>query len=500
MTSPAPSRCLPACPGAAGRGAARPAPNRPSRQDPTPAASRRGPGPLRRLVVALLLGAAAFTTTHAGFASEPGNPPAPSRNDPSAMDSLAHAYVRLVLEAGTHDANLVDAYYGPAELRSEAEKSPRSLAALTAEADRILAALPAAAPAASAPEIARLRHHYLLAQTKAVRARLAFLAGTRMSFDEESRALYDAVAPHRDEASFAAAIERLAAALPADTAGAPFPDRLERFRRDFTIPPDRLAAVFEAAIAACRARTAAHLELPAGESFTIAYVTDKPWSAYNWYQGNYRSLIEVNTSLPVLIDRALDLACHEGYPGHHAYNVLLERHLVRERGWPEFAVYPLFSPQSLIAEGTANFGIEVAFPGPERLAFERDVLFPLAGLDPARAEEFDRVRQLLDELSYAGNEAARRYLDGAIDAATATDWLVRFAAMSPERARQRVRFFDTYRSYVINYNLGQDLVRRYVEALGGTADRPERRWEIFRELLSSPRLPSGLDVPATEKP
>ena len=61
---------------------------------------------------------------------------------------------------------------------------------------------------------------------------------------------------------------------------------------------------------------------------------------------------------------------------------------MRDRGWVEFTVYPLFSPQSLIAEGTANFGIEVAFPGDERVAFEREVLFPLAGLDPARADDY----------------------------------------------------------------------------------------------------------------
>jgi hypothetical protein len=53
-------------------------------------------------------------------------------------------------------------------------------------------------------------------------------------------------------------------------------------------------------------------------------------------------------------------------------------------------------------------------------------------------------------------------------------------------------FIDQYRSYVINYNLGRDMVRRWVESRGGTADQPERRWEVFSGLLSSPRLPSGL--------
>ena len=92
-------------------------------------------------------------------------------------------------------------------------------------------------------------------------------------------------------------------------------------------------------------------------------MTDKPWSGYNWYKGRHRSVIQVNTDLPIYVDRAVDLACHEGYPGHHVYNVLLEKNLLRDRGWVEFSVYPLFSPQSLIAEGTANYGIDVAFPG-----------------------------------------------------------------------------------------------------------------------------------------
>ena len=200
----------------------------------------------------------------------------------------------------------------------------------------------------------------------------------------------------------------------------------------------------------------------------------------------------MNTDLPITIDRAIDLACHEGYPGHHVYNMLLEKHLVRDRGWVEFTVYPLFSPQSLIAEGTANFGIHVAFPGSERTTFERETLYPLAGLDPAGAERYAEVQDRVEKLSYAGNEAARRYLEGQIDAEAAAAYLERYAMMPADRAEQRVRFIDQYRSYVINYNHGQDLVRAYVEKRGGTADAPEVRWRVFGELLASPRLPSGL--------
>lgn len=407
---------------------------------------------------------------------------------PAGMDTLAERYVRLVLALGEHDPNYVDAYHGPAAWRDAAAARPMTPDSI-AEAAGTLRAAVAALDVAAAPEIVQLRRQYLLGQLHALQTRARMLEGARLSFDEEAQALYDATPPAYTEAHFQAILDRLDARLPG---AGPLIERYERFKQDFVIPPARLDTVFTAAIEEARRRTRAHVTLPPDEHFVVEYVTDKPWSGYNWYQGDAQSLIQVNTDLPIYIDRAVDLAAHEGYPGHHVYNVLLEQHLVDERGWVEFSVYPLFSPQSLIAEGSANYGIEVAFPQAERRAFERDVLFPLAGLDPARVDEYYDVEALVAELSYAGNEAARRYLNGEIDAEAAAQWLNTYALMPIERARQRVRFFDTYRSYVINYNLGQDLVRAYVEGHGGTAEDPEQRWAVFEALLSSPRLPSGL--------
>jgi hypothetical protein len=338
-------------------------------------------------------------------------------------------------------------------------------------------------------EMERLRLQYLQRQLSAMGARVRMLSGERLSFDEESKALYDAVAPTLPESHFQEILDRLEKRFPG---AGPLVERYQAFRSGFVIPPARLDTVFQTAINACRERTRQHIALPAGEQFTVEYVTKKSWSGYNWYQGGFHSLIQVNTDLPIYIDRAVDLACHEGYPGHHVYNVLLEKNLVKDRGWVEFTVYPLFSPQSLIAEGTANFGIEVAFPGQQRTDFERTVLFPAAGLDPGRAAEYYEVQGLVDELAYAGNEAARRYINRQIDAAQAAAWLERYALMEHERAVQRVKFFDQYRSYVINYNLGKDMVRRYVESRGGTGANPARRWDEFAKLISSPRLPSGL--------
>ena len=328
-----------------------------------------------------------------------------------------------------------------------------------------------------------LRRDYLPGQLQAVDARLRMLAGERFTFDEESRALYDAVAPTHDEDYFARTLSELDARLPGT---GPVPERHEAFKRDFIIPPRparRRVPGRDRRVPRAHARAPGAARATSASRSSTSRASRGP--ATTGIRAAPRSLIQVNTDLPIYIDRAIDLAAHEGYPGHHVYNALLEEHLVRGRGWVEFSVYALFSPQSLIAEGTANFGIDVAFPGPERVAFERDRAVPARRpRSGARRGVLRRRSRSTERLAYAGNEAARRYLNGEIVArgrrGVAGD--VRAAARAP-RAEQRVRFFDQYRSYVINYNLGKDLVRAYIEARGGTADHPARRWAEFGALV-----------------
>ena len=402
------------------------------------------------------------------------------------MNTLAETYVKLALAAGVHDGDYVDAYYGPPEWRTAAEAAKLPLAEVRQQVQAAGAAL-ARIDTVGFDAMERLRHASLGKQLQALAARLAIVAGEKLSFDEESRLVYDTVAPTHDAAHYDAVLAELERALPGKGTVA---ERYQAFRNQFIIPSAKLDAVFQAAIAAARERTLKHIPMPANERFTLEYVTGKSWSGYNWYQGNAHSLIQINTDLPIFIDRAVDLAAHEGYPGHHVYSSLLEQKLMRDRGWVEFSINPLFGPNAVIAEGSANYGIDVAFPGAERLAFERDVLFPLAGLDPALVDEYYRVLALTKKLSFAGNEAARRYLNGEITAVEAVAWLEKYTLMEPVRAQQRLKFTEKYRSYVITYNHGLNLVGDYIEARAGGDSA--RRWAVFTELISTPQVPSGL--------
>jgi hypothetical protein len=417
------------------------------------------------------------------FAQAPTVPP----NLPKLTGELAEQYVQLVLALGQHDPDYVDAYYGPSEWKTKAAEEKKPLDAIHEQTLDLYTEL-AQRPMPQV-DIDRLRLDSLLRQLAALEARTRMLQGGHEKFDEESRSLYDAVAPTLPESHFQEVLAKLEKKIPGS---GPLSQRYEQWRKPFIIPKDKLDTVFQLAIKECRERTLAHIKLPPNEGFKVEYVTDKPWGGYNWYKGDYQSVIQVNTDVPAYIDRAIDLAAHEGYPGHHVYNALLEKNLVHDHKFVEFTVYPLFSPQSLIAEGTANFGKEVVFNKTDRIQFEKKVLWPAAGLDPKRAEEYYAVQELTTQLSYAVNEAARKMVNGEIDGKAAADWLQKYALMDAARAEQRVKFIQRYRSYVINYNLGEDLVRKYIEKRGGTANQPDKRWKEFELLLSAPHLPSEL--------
>jgi len=292
--------------------------------------------------------------------------------------------------------------------------------------------------------------------------------------------------PRYDMSEFDAVLAELDALLPGEGSTA---DRVNAFRNKFAIPKDKLKPVFDTAIAECRIRTQKYFNLPETEKFRMEFVNDKSWSGYNYYQGNYESLIQINTDFPITIDRAVDLGCHEGYPGHHVWNLFIERELVGKRGWIEYSVNPLFGPFGPLAEGSGNFGILLAFPGDEKAKYETEVLYPIAGLDTAESETFNKVLELESKLSHATNDIARRYLDGELSKEEAVPLIQKYYLQSYEKSEQRLRFVDKYRGYVINYNIGQDIVRDYIAKAGSD---PEAQWAAFRDMLTIPLTPSDM--------
>jgi hypothetical protein len=402
-----------------------------------------------------------------------------------SLDEIAKDYVQMQLEIGEREPGYIDAYYGPPDWQAAAKAAPRSLADLAKAADE-LSRRTASIETASTDRMEQRRRAFLLAQLKAAQTRLRMLQGEKLSFADEAEGLFGVRPELKPLSAYDPVLAQIETLVPGTGA---LSDRVDAFQNRFTIPKDRLEPVFRATIDECKRRTGEHIPLPADEKFTLEFVTGKSWSGYNWYKGKATSLIQVNTDLPIRLSRAVDLGCHEGYPGHHVYNLLLERALARERGWTEFTVYPLYSPQSLIAEGTANYGIELAFPGPERLRYEAEALYPLAGLSAAAAPQYLALQDAMQALAGARFTIARDYLEGRLSREQAIELTRRYQLVSRPRAEQSIAFTDQYRSYVINYGLGLDMVRAHIEAAG---EDPDARWAKMTRILSEPTLPQDL--------
>ena len=397
----------------------------------------------------------------------------------SSIADIVEKYIVLELSMKAYDKAHIDAYSGPEKFLKIAKQRKLSLIEIFNDAEILITTL------SNHKDSNTLRVKGLVARLTALQTRIKINQKQFVSFDEEAQLLFDSTPPTIAFAEFQIYLEQIAQLLSADIKD--LNASVAKFKRQFIIPKAKLKLVFDEAIAECRRRTMQYINLPKAESFELEFVTDKSWSGYNWYQGDFHSLIQINTDLPIYIDRAVDLGCHEGYPGHHTYNVLIEKVLLQNQKWLEYSVYPLFSPQSLIAEGSANYGIKLAFPNKERLEYETTKLFPLAGLDSNLVEKYYQLERLLEQLSFVGNEVARQYLNKKIDKSQAVMLLKNYNLYSDKRAKQRVAFIDDYRSYVINYNVGQQIVKNYIET---TAKTTKDKWQKFAELLVSAKTAS----------
>jgi hypothetical protein len=406
----------------------------------------------------------------------------------TTLDDAAQDYVHLVLEIGAHEKGFVDAYFGPPEWRIDAEAHPRNISELKAEADRIQSSLSAMDTSAQ-QTMEHRRNVWLKASVASARSRLDIIEGARFRFRDEATRLFALTPELRPLESYDPVLERIEALLPGS---GPLAERVEAFRNRYVIPSNRLDAVMGAAIAECRRRTLAHIPLPANERFKMEFVTRHSWGAYNWYQGGNQSLIQVNSDLPIFVDRAVQVGCHEGYPGHHVQGIYNERQY-RERGLIEFSVAPLYGPTSALNEGGADFGVDLAFPREERIRFEATSLYPLAGLDPSTAPVYGALREALHDLSGASLTIAAMYLDGEIDRVRALELTQRYQLISRERAERSLRFTEQYRSYVINYSAGKELISAFVHHAG---QDEAAHWAAYERILSELMLPIDLTTSA----
>lgn len=354
---------------------------------------------------------------------------------------LAKRYVQLAYGIEHYFPGFIDAYSGPEDWKKVEKTSLEELS-------RLAGAL----------------HHdvdgvWLEAQVNAMRTVIDTLRGQTLPYLHEIKEVYDIEVKKVDEAQFEEAIEKLETLLPGP---GDLHSRLEALRDRFTLPSDNILELCQIIKDELRQRSQARFTLPENESFTIQLVNDKPWSGYNWYLGNYRSQVDINTDLPLRLSSLPHLLAHEGYPGHHTEHVLKDKHLVQEQQKLEHSIFLINSPESVLAEGIAETALEVVMREAEVKAMLEHLL-PLAKVK-ASTEDIQlifEVNQLLEVLGAVSGNAALLLHQEQRPADEVQAYLERYGLVTPQRARQILKFLQapTSRSYIFTYRAGRDLLK-----------------------------------------
>jgi hypothetical protein len=384
--------------------------------------------------------------------------------------TVAEGYVELGLRLGRHVDGLVDAYIGDPAVSERVEaEALREPAALVEDAGRLLDELDG-----DDQQTRWLRGQLVGLETVARK-----LAGEELAFADEVGRCYGVRPRRTPESELEATHRALDDLLPGNGSLA---DRYQHWREAQTVSADRLGAVLSDIAEELRRRTQALVGLPEGESYELELVADEPWSAYNYYEGNLRSRIAVNTDLPMATNVVTELIAHELYAGHQTEHAWKEQLLYRERGQTEAAILMIGTPESLIAEGIAGLASEMVLDDEE--AFSAAV-FARHGIS-YDAELARAVKALRRPLARAKDNAALMIHEDGVTEAEALEYQKRWALMSDRRARQSLKFLSDpiWRSYVTTYEDGYELCKSWV------AGDPAR----FKRLLTEQLTPADLSA------
>ncbi len=399
--------------------------------------------------------------------------------------TLIREYLMLGLRFDRIESGYVDAFTGDPALRQtvSAEPAPEP-AALVREAQRLIAALPHV-PRRNGFDQARA--DYLGAHLRALACAGRKFAGENVGFVDEVRDYFDVQIAKGEVETYREAHGRLDEVLGDQMPSGPLADRMQAYRTADEIPPDRLGECIEAFSSALRDRVRAEYPLPDSETIDYQVVTDKPWSGFNYYLGDYHSTVAVNADIKQLMSSLPRLVAHESYPGHHTEHCRKEAGLVNGKGQAEQTIFLVNTPQCLIAEGLADLALYVAI-GPGWGRWASDIYADLGlRFDGERAEA---VSEASAALAGVRQDAALMLHDEHRDADEVTDFLRRWLLVTDDRAQQMLRFLSSplWRAYTSTYVEGYRLLRRWLDDRPADVSLTER----FGRLLDEPLIPSAL--------
>ncbi|HEY9526178.1 MAG TPA: hypothetical protein VIR02_03790 [Anaerolineales bacterium] len=369
-----------------------------------------------------------------------------------ADQECGEQFVRLALAIDEHMPGYVDAYFGPEGWKGQAKQDGKvPLSALTDWTHQL------AADISQANDLSPQRRDYLVRHITAMQMSLRLLGGEKVSLADEVEALYDVRPAWKDEANFEEAHRLLEEALPP---GGSLKERALDWERSLEIPNEKVKELLPAIVQKLHALTNQKFDLPEGENFTVEFVSNQPWSAYNWYLGNFQSRIDFNTDLPTRIGSLPALMAHEGYPGHHTDLTIKEKFLVRNLKYHEFTLNLLNAPSAVMAEGIATTARKTILTDDELEEWLRVELLPSAGLSHIEPNRILAVSKAGDKLRGIAGNAAFMLHDQQKGEEEISQYLQEYNLSTEKEARHLISFISNplYRSYIFTYHVGYDLL------------------------------------------
>jgi hypothetical protein len=400
-----------------------------------------------------------------------------------APDPFARDYLLLALRMEQRIPGIVDGYFGPADLKAQVDLEPLPAPGrLRDDAAALLARVEA--EVAEAP-----RRRWLAAQLVALEVQARALAGDPLPYEEHVARCFEFAPRRRPETEFRAAAQALDSLLPGPGTTAA---RLQAWDARFVVPAERLPPLADLLVERFRDRARTLFGVPDGESLRVGVVRNQPWSGYNWYDGGFRSRVDINTDVPVRVTSLVHVLAHETYPGHHLEHAWKEADQVLGAGRLESSVLLINAPECLVSEGLADLGHRFASP-PETEAELLVELFAAAGLsvaaDPAEAREAAELSVAMAKPRAAlgaadVNAALMRHADGASHDEVLA-YLRETGLLAADRAAQRLSFIEhpLWRTYVFVYSEGEALLRRWLQVVPPD-ERPARFGRLLHEQIT----------------
>ena len=400
--------------------------------------------------------------------------------------TLIREYLTLGLRFDRIEDGYVDAFTGDPQLRRAVADEPAPEPAdLARQAERLLPELP------SVPRqngFTDQRADFIGAHLRALQFSARKFAGEEVGFVDEVRNYFDVEISRGDPERYRAAHARIDEVL---GGSGPLVERMEAHRRTDEIPPERLEECIHAFSSALRDKVRATYPLPDAETIVYEVVTDKPWSGFNYYNGDYRSTVAVNADLKQQMANLPRLVAHESYPGHHTEHCRKEAGLVAGLDQQEQTIFLVNTPQCLMAEGLADLALYAAI-GTEWGAWAQEIYADLGlRFDGERAEALSEATAALADVR---QDAALMLHDEHRDVDDVVAFLQRWLLVDDTRARQMLRFLSSplWRAYTSTYVEGYRLLRAWLDGRPAGVGLTER----FGRLLDEPLIPSALRVDA----